>query len=83
MNNLVKHANSNPSLWINIGCLVSALVMTAMKDDLVKQYPVVIISLGIVNFSITSVLQYLRDLKHGPINTVDDSQMSGNNTDSK
>lgn len=63
-----KHAVSNPTLWINISCLLSALVVTAMKDDWVKQYPIVIIALGTLNFAVTSFLQYWRDLKHHPDN---------------
>lgn len=64
MNNIFKHANTNPSLWINIGCLLSALILTAMNDEWVKAHPIATVLLGIANFSVTSVLQYLRDVKH-------------------
>lgn len=64
MNNIFKHANTNPSLWINVGCLLSALLLTAMHDEWVKSYPIAMVLLGVANFSVTSVLQYLRDVKH-------------------
>ena len=66
MNKIMNHANSNPTLWINVGCLLSALLMTAMNDEWVKSNSIAIIILGICNFSVTSVLQYLRDKKHDP-----------------
>jgi len=66
MNNLFKHANTNPSLWINVCCLLSALIITAMHDEWVKSNSLIILGLGIANFSVTSVLQYLRDMKHTP-----------------
>ncbi len=64
-----KHAVSNPTLWINLSCLLSALIVTAMKDEWVKHYPLAIVILGIVNFSATAFLQYLRDLKKHPNST--------------
>lgn len=62
----VKHAVTNPSLWINISCLVSALVVTAMNDQWIKHYPFVVMALGTLNFATTAFLQYLRDLNKHP-----------------
>lgn len=62
----IKHALGNPSLWINVGCLLSALVVTAMNDEWVKHYPLVVMALGTLNFATTSFLQYMRDLKKHP-----------------
>lgn len=73
MNDNVKHAVTNPTLWINVGCLLSALILTATQNEWVKQYPTIIVLLGVLNFTITSAMQYMRDLNkpHTPINTVD------------
>lgn len=58
-----KHAVKNISLWINIGCLISALLITATQQEWIKEYPIAVVSLGILNFTVTSILQFLRDMK--------------------
>lgn len=57
----LKHANTNPNLWINIVSLVIAIIAVAVNDEWVKENPGVILLLGMLNFGLTGLLQYLRD----------------------
>lgn len=66
MQEKTKHALSNPTLWINISSLVSALVITASNDEWIKHYPLVVVGLGALNFAVTGFLQYLRDMNKHP-----------------
>lgn len=56
-----KHANTNPGLWINVVSLIVGIIAVAVNDEWVKQNPGVVVILGMLNFCLTGLLQYLRD----------------------
>lgn len=67
MDKSVKHATTNPNLYINTISLLLIVITSVSDQSWVKDNPWFLLIVASVNFILTGVLQILRDINKPPV----------------